>query len=48
MCPYRSPCIALNQGTDAEPVLAASYRDRGPDRYERGKIGPAAGMWFAR
>jgi hypothetical protein len=48
MCPYRSPCIALNEGEDAEGVLRSSYRDRGPDRVERGKIGPAAKMWFAR
>jgi hypothetical protein len=47
-CPYRSPCIALNEGADVRAVLAASYRDRGPERIERGKIGPMAGTWFER
>jgi hypothetical protein len=47
-CRYRGPCIAMTQGRDVAPVLAASYRDRGPEQIERGRIGPSAGTWFAR
>jgi hypothetical protein len=47
-CRYRSPCIALNEGADVAGVLAESYRDRGPERIERGKIGGSQARWFVR
>jgi hypothetical protein len=47
-CPYRSPCVAMNEGADWRSVLAASYRDRGPEKVERGRIGGSTGTWFVR
>jgi hypothetical protein len=47
-CRYRSPCIAMNEGRNVAAVLAESYRDRGPDRVRRGKIGGSQATWFAR
>jgi hypothetical protein len=31
-CAFRTPCVAMNRGEDAEPLLAAAYRRRGATR----------------
>jgi hypothetical protein len=41
-CSFRSPCLALNQGDDAEPLLAAGFRPRPPDVIEEGRLGGAS------
>lgn len=38
-CPYREPCLAMNSGIDPSAILAARYRDRGPDEVEEGRLG---------
>jgi hypothetical protein len=48
LCRYRSPCIAMNEGGDASRVLAESYRDRGPEKVERGRIGGSRSRWYVR
>jgi len=37
-CAFRAPCIAMNRGDDAEPLLA-TYDVRGPDLLEEGRLG---------
>ena len=37
-CLFRAPCIALNEGLDAEPILAASYRHRTPEEGEEERL----------
>jgi hypothetical protein len=39
ICAYMAPCLALNEGGDAEPVLAAAYRRRAPVGIEMGRLG---------
>jgi hypothetical protein len=38
-CDFRSPCIALNEGGDAEAIVAADYRLRPPEAPEEGRLG---------
>ncbi|HKN38038.1 MAG TPA: hypothetical protein VJ456_02890 [Acidimicrobiia bacterium] len=38
-CDFRAPCLALNEGADAEAVLAAGYRPRPPETPEEGRLG---------
>ena len=38
-CRYREPCLALNVGRDAQPILDAQYRHRGPNELEEGRLG---------
>jgi hypothetical protein len=40
-CQFVAPCLAMEQGGDVEAVLAAGYRDRGPERVEPGRLGGA-------
>ena len=35
-CPFRAPCIAMNRGDDAEPLLATRYRRARPPDLPRG------------
>jgi hypothetical protein len=42
-CDYRAPCLAMNEGSDPEPVLKESYRIRPEDRLEEGRLG--GGSW---
>ena len=42
-CAYRAPCIAVNEGTGAEAVLASSYRLRPPPPSDEGRLG--GGAW---
>jgi hypothetical protein len=37
-CAFRAPCIAMNEGTDADALLDAGYRVRGPE-LEEGRLG---------
>ena len=37
-CEFRRPCIAMNEGADAEALLAAGFRERGPE-LEEGRLG---------
>ena len=38
-CHFRAPCLALNEGADAEAVLAAEYRTRPPEAPPEGRLG---------
>lgn len=38
-CAFRQPCLALNSGIDPSALLAADYRNRGPDDVEEGRLG---------
>ena len=38
-CPFRAPCIAMNRGEDAEPLLAARYRARPDEALVEGRLG---------
>ena len=38
-CAYRPPCIAMNEGSDVELVLEASYRKRSADELQEGRRG---------
>ncbi len=38
-CAFRQPCLALNCGLDPSAMLAAGYRDRGPEEVEEGRLG---------
>ena len=40
-CAFRAPCLALNRGDDAGPLLAG-YRQRPPDVLEEGRLGGAS------
>jgi hypothetical protein len=39
-CRFVAPCLAVERG-DVQAVLAAGYRDRGPERVEPGRLGSA-------
>jgi hypothetical protein len=43
-CAYRSPCLAINQGADAAPVLEASYRRRTGEDFQPGRLGSVWGF----
>jgi hypothetical protein len=40
-CQFVAPCLAMERGGDVAAVLAAAYRDRGPERVEPGRLGNA-------
>jgi hypothetical protein len=40
-CQFVEPCLATERGGDVRAVLAAGYRDRGPERVEPGRLGAA-------
>lgn len=42
-CRYRAPCLAMNEGNDPGPILAAGYQQREFDRPEEGRLG--GGSW---
>lgn len=44
-CDFRSPCLALNEGSDPRAILASSYRHRPEDDWVEGRLGSAA--WSA-
>jgi hypothetical protein len=39
VCDFRAPCLALNEGDDADAILAADYRARPPEAPEEGRLG---------
>jgi hypothetical protein len=41
-CAFRTPCITINRGDDAGPLLDAGYRRRPPDELEEGRLGGAS------
>jgi len=42
-CSFRAPCLAMNDGADPGPVLAAAYQPRRADEPEEGRLG--GGTW---
>jgi hypothetical protein len=42
-CQFRAPCLAMNEGGDADAVLAAAYRLRDLTQPEEGRLG--GGTW---
>ncbi len=44
ICAYRSPCVAINQGLDEQPILQASYRQRVNEDFEPGRLGSVWGF----
>ncbi len=38
-CAFRQPCLVMNRGDDAEPLLAAGYALRPPDILDEGRLG---------
>ena len=42
-CSFRAPCLAMNEGADPGPVLAAGYQQRRPGEPEEGRLG--GGTW---
>jgi len=38
-CSFRAPCLAMNRGEDAEPLLAAHYRVRPEEAPVEGRLG---------
>jgi hypothetical protein len=38
-CEFRAPCLAMNEGTDAEAILTTTYRVRPPEAPEEGRLG---------
>lgn len=38
-CEFREPCIALNEGADAEAIVATKYQLRPPETPEEGRLG---------
>jgi hypothetical protein len=39
VCDFRSPCLALNEGADAEAIVKTNYRVRPPEGPEEGRLG---------
>jgi len=39
VCAYRRPCMAMNEGADAEAILSSFYRKRTDDEFEPGRLG---------
>ena len=44
VCAYREPCLAMMQGVDERPILAASYRKRTAEDFEPGRLGSVWGF----
>ncbi len=42
-CAFVAPCLAMNEGLDPEPLLAAGYRERPAVEFEAGRLGGSAG-----
>jgi hypothetical protein len=40
-CPFLAPCLALQDGNDAEPLLARAFRPRPPEELQEGRLGGA-------
>jgi hypothetical protein len=38
-CAFRAPCLTMNRGEDAEPLLAARYRARPEEVLVEGRLG---------
>lgn len=38
-CPYRPPCLTMQEGGDPETLLAADYRIRPEEQPEEGRLG---------
>jgi hypothetical protein len=38
-CEFRAPCLALNEGLDADALVRANYRSRPPEAPEEGRLG---------
>jgi hypothetical protein len=43
-CAYHPPCMAMNYGFDANPILATSYRKRATEDFELGRLGSVWGF----
>lgn len=43
-CGYRAPCLAINQGVDARPILEGSYRHRVAEDFQPGRLGSVWGF----
>lgn len=43
-CEFREPCVALTQGVDEQPIVAASFRKRTAEDYEPGRLGSTWGF----
>jgi hypothetical protein len=41
VCAFRAPCLALNEGGDAESILSDRFRRRPPEAPEEGRLGGA-------
>lgn len=41
ICPFVTPCLAMQSGHDAGDLLAAHFRPRPPERLEEGRLGGA-------
>jgi hypothetical protein len=39
VCAYRRPCMAMNEGANAEAILSSFYRKRTDDEFEPGRLG---------
>jgi hypothetical protein len=39
VCDFRSPCLAWNEGADAEAIVKTNYRVRPPEAPEEGRLG---------
>jgi hypothetical protein len=38
-CDFRAPCLALNEGADADAIVKTNYRERPPEAPEEGRLG---------
>ncbi len=38
-CPFSAPCLAIHAGLEPEAAMVGSYRRRGPDELEEGRLG---------
>ncbi|HEV7829776.1 MAG TPA: PD-(D/E)XK nuclease family protein [Pseudonocardiaceae bacterium] len=43
-CAYRPPCLAINEGTDENPILDTAYRKRVREDFEPGRLGSVWGF----
>jgi hypothetical protein len=39
VCDFRAPCLALNEGADADAIVKTNYRVRPPEAPEEGRLG---------
>lgn len=44
-CNYRELCIGMNEGSDVDGIVRASYRKRPAGEYRRARIGGGIGTW---